>query len=232
MQQEKEKIKEQYESNIRSKQKGYEVTVKIISTAIQRMMDSAVISGDANVCGRLKSFKSAYENISKGKKLDDCFGIRIIAGTEKELEEIRNTLNAVMSVEKSKNHKTNSATKYDALHQMARVNPEIAKANNMDLNDFPVVEIQYWTRAIEHDCVDGELAYSRYKKRDMKKIWDAYNKFPEKVLELLPTFYEASEGKIYKLSPEQALSKMYPEIEKYKKLETKKDVEDPGEAAL
>ena len=97
---------------------------------------------------------------------------------------------------------------------------------NMNISDFPVVEVQYWTRNIERACVGGELAYSRYKQRDLQKIHAAYKKDPEGVYDLLPIFYEASGGNIRRLSPEQALFKMYPEIK------DKKDVEEPDGCPL
>lgn len=227
MQQEKQKIKGHYDFYISSKQKGYEVTMKIINATIQRMVDSSVISDDVSICGRLKSFKSAYENLSRKKRLDDCFGIRIVAGTESELEEIRKALEAILVIKRNKNHKKNSNTKYDALHQIVKMKQELAEANNMKIGDFPVVEIQYWTRDIERSCVDGELAYSKYKQRDIQKIHAAYKKDPSRVYELLPIFYEASGEKISRLSPEQSLFKMYPELKR-----NKKDIKEPDECTL
>lgn len=97
-----ERMKEQYDSYISSKQREYEVIMQIISTTIKRMVNSSVISDDVNISGRLKSFKSAYENVVNNKKLDDCFGLRIIAGTEEDLEKIKEALGAILVIEKIK----------------------------------------------------------------------------------------------------------------------------------
>ncbi len=228
MQQDKEEFRTQYDSYLSSKQKGYEVTMKIIGITISRMIDASIISNDVNVRGRLKSFRSVYENSLKGKKIDDCFGIRVIARTEEDLNKIREALQKLLDIKSIKDHKNNSATKYNALHQMARLKPELAKANNMDyFIECPLVEIQYWTRDMERVCVNGELAYSKYKKRDTKKIHHAYRQNPEIVYQLLPRFYEFSQGELKRLSPEESLLKMYPEIEGYKE-----DIESPDGWAL
>ncbi len=208
-----EEIKDNYNLMIEQKRRGFEVTLKIVSSAIQRMKEEAIISDDVAISARLKSFKSAYENSIKGKKVDDCFGIRIVARNEQELEKIEETIQEILNIVKSKNHKTNHSTGYNALHQMAILKENFALANNMEHEQFPIVELQYWTKEIEKDCVHGELAYSRYKKKDMEKIRKTYKESPSDLYPLLPVFYEVKGDKIRTLSSEETLRKMYPDLE-------------------
>ena len=68
-----------YNQDIASQTQGYEITAKLIGYVIQKMKAEGIISGNVKITGRIKSFKSAYENYKlKGKVIDDCFGIRII----------------------------------------------------------------------------------------------------------------------------------------------------------
>ena len=215
-----EYIRDRYNLRMK-KQKGYEVTAKIIGKTIKRMQDMSIISDNIKISGRIKSLKSTSENIEKGKKLDDFFGIRIVAETDEELEKI-------LTIKKSKQHGDNSSKKYNALHQTGRIIKELAEANDMDPKEVPLIEIQYWTREIEDRCTYGELNYSNYKKRDEIKICQELKDDPESVYNNLPTFYEIYPGGLRRLSPEEALLKMYPEIvEKLK--ETKKEAPDECE---
>lgn len=208
------KIKSAYDLRIKEKQRGYEVTLKIIGTTIKRMIDMAIISDNIKISGRIKSLRSTYENILKVKRLDDFFGIRIVAETEEELNQIRKALEGILEIKRSKIHGDSSSTSYNALHQTGRVITKLAEANNMNPEDFPLIEVQYWTREMEKRCVHGELAYSKYKGRDVNMIRQMLKYDPKSVYDKLPIFYEISSDNIRRLYSEEAVLKMYPEIEK------------------
>ena len=53
------------------------MTATMIGYIVEKMKNANIISNEVSISGRIKSFKSAYENTGK-KAVDDCFGIRII----------------------------------------------------------------------------------------------------------------------------------------------------------
>lgn len=72
---------ELYKEYIQSQLKGYLLTGKIIGETIERLGVN-----DAKISGRIKSYISASRNDGI-KKVDDCFGFRIVAKDE-DLEKI------------------------------------------------------------------------------------------------------------------------------------------------
>lgn len=210
--QEEGSLKRAYEKRIAQKRKGYEITAKMIGYTIQKMKAAKIITGNVQIKGRLKSFKSARENYSK-KAIDDCFGIRIIAEKTEDLEAIRRQLEKILVIEQTKDHRNKRETLYDAVHQMAHIDSRYIEANNLDPEIFPIIEIQYWSKELEIICSKGELAYSKYKKRNVDKIMETYAKNPYDVYANLPTCYEINGNKIRILSAEETLATIYPELE-------------------
>lgn len=210
--QEKKNLKRDYEEKIENKRKGYELTARMIGYTIQKMKEASLISGDVKVTGRLKSFKSASENYKK-KAIDDCFGIRIIANKPEDLEAIRKEIENIFVVEKTKNHREKSKTGYNAVHQMVHIDNRYINENHLNPNIFPIIEIQYWEEELERMCISGELSYSKYKKRDVTKIAQQYKENPYYIYENLPIYYEINGNSLRRLSKEETLIKIYPEIE-------------------
>jgi hypothetical protein len=69
--------------------------------------------------------------------------------------------------------------------------------------------------------VYGELAYSKYKSKDLIDILNRLEKDRERVLLDLPVFYMIEGRKITRISKQEALYKMYPEIEEIEKSKKK-----------
>lgn len=76
----------------------------------------------------------------------------------------------------------------------------------------PAVEIQYWNNELEEMCETGEISYSKYKHKDMKRIQEMYDENPFATYKNLPTYYEIRGNKIRMLSAEETLIKLYPDL--------------------
>lgn len=222
--QSKEDIKREYNEFIREKIKGYEMTAKIIGRTIRRMQCEDLISENVRVKGRVKSFESAYDNFGK-KKVDDCFGIRII-GKDDEIEKIEKQVEQILIIEKVKDHRKRAETDYNAIHQMVYLNLiEVAsllnKQNEYYLSDeglkliskfFPIVEIQYWDEEMDKKCKRGNLSYLNYKHKDINRIIELYRTNPQALFGELPDCYVIQGKEMQLLSKEETLLEMYPEI--------------------
>lgn len=212
-----ETLRENYNSRIEEKRRGYEITAAMFGYVVQRMQEAGIISGQVTISGRIKSFKSAYEN--SGKKLvDDCFGLRIIA-EKKDQEKIREEIKRIFVVKSTKDHSKKKTGKYSAIHQMIQINEKYAENSGMSEEQFPEIEIQYWDEELKEKCVYGELSYANYKKRDLTAILKRLDEEPENALKDLPICYEIKGNSVRVLSSYEALYKLYPEI---KELEEKR----------
>lgn len=213
-----------YNQDIASQTQGYEITAKLIGYVIQKMKAEGIISGNVKITGRIKSFRSAYENYKlKGKVIDDCFGIRIIAQGEEDLSKIEQELRNFLTIYREKKHGDPNEKGYNAIHHMAYLSDKYVEGKEISRGLFPVVEIQYWTEDLERMCNTGELAYSRYKDRDISKIKKKYEEDPQSVLKGLPTYYKILGNSVSILSREETLYTMYPELLEEDKT---KDVEE------
>ena len=205
-----ESMREVYEKHINNQKRGYEITAKIIGHVIRRMQEACYISGDVQVTGRIKSFKSAYENTEK-KKLDDCFGIRIVA-SEEDLIKIKQQLERILVVTQTKDHRKKKDTKYNGIHQMVHIQKRYAESSGICFEQFPLVEIQYWSREIQRLCLNGDLSYANYKSEDYKEFVERLKKKENNTLGELPTYYEIIGNRMHELSTKDTLLKLYPEI--------------------
>ena len=206
-------IKENYNNYIEQQKRGYEITAGIIGFAIEKLREKGLISHDVQITGRIKSFKSAYLNYKKDKKIDDCFGVRIMANDD-DLRKIGKELSKILIIKSTKDHSQRTDTSYNAVHQMAYINGEgIETLKEMDSNLFPLIEIQYWTKEIEEKCWLGDLSYAHYKKRDIGKLAQQYKQNPESVYEELPLYYEIKGTEVRQLEKAETLDRLYPELQ-------------------
>ncbi len=211
--QDKEKKEQCYKKYIEDQREGYEIIAKMVGYVIEKMAESGLIDEDVHISGRLKSFKSAYENDLK-KVPDDCFGIRIVAKDEKDVKSIISEISKILIVLETRQHGTDGKEKYDGTHQIVDMHKGYAERSKTANNAiFPIVEIQYWTKELEEKCVNGELAYSRYKRKNIPRILEMYRKDPEMVYSKLPTYYEIKGNTARVLEKQETLFKIYPEIE-------------------
>ena len=203
-------MKEAYDSYINSQKKGYEITAKIIGHVIKRLEQAGYISADVQVTGRIKSFRSTYENTNK-KKVDDCFGIRIV-GTNEDLIAIKNQLEKILVVTQTKDHRKKKDTAYNGIHQMAYLQKQYADHSRICYENFPLIEIQYWSRETQRRCMNGDLKYANYKKGDYKEFMEELKERGTKDLNDLPEYYEIIGNKIIELNSIDTLYKLYPDI--------------------
>ena len=82
------------------------------------------------------------------------------------------TLSHCLDLEKTKKE---SVFEYLLDGYFAMVENEFIKEN------FPEVEIQYWDEELREKCVYGELAYSKYKSKDLIDILNRLEKDRERV---------------------------------------------------
>lgn len=209
--QEVTELRRKYENEIEEKKGGFELIARIIGYTIYKMKMEGLLEQDVEVWGRLKSFKSAYENYQK-KAIDDCFGIRIIAQNDGDLEKVRKQIEKLFVVDQTKDHRKKSASKYNAIHEMVHLDSSFISAHNMKEELTPAVEIQYWNNELEEMCETGEISYSKYKHKDMKRIQEMYDENPFDTYKNLPTYYEIRGNKIRMLSAEETLIKLYPDL--------------------
>lgn len=219
-----DEMRELYEDYIETQTRGYEFSLGIIGFAIEKMQERKLISPDVKITGRIKSFKSAYSNYEKNKKIDDCFGMRIIAD-DGNLKKIREELNKVLTVSSTKDHGKITNTNYNAIHQMAHINNEYADAVKTIQRDLiPLIEIQYWNKETEQQCFSGNLSYAHYKHRDLDAIIQKYKENPDGMFDELPVYYEIEGSTVKQLTKEETLIKLYPEIrEMMSRVNLKKD---------
>lgn len=208
-----DEIKENYNKYIEQQILGYEMTAGIIGYAIEEMRKRGIIAKDAQITGRIKSFKSAYSNYQKDKKIDDCFGIRIMSNDD-DLQVISRELSRILVISSTKDHRKRMNTGYNAVHQMAYIRTDyIETLKNMDSNLFPLIEIQYWNKEVESQCLKGNLSYANYKHTDIGKIAERYKEDPESVYDELPLYYEIKGNVVKQLNKEETLNRLYPELQ-------------------
>lgn len=218
--QDKEKKEQCYKKYIEDQREGYEIIAKMVGYVIEKMTQSGLIDEDVHISGRLKSFKSAYENDLK-KVPDDCFGIRIVAKDEKDVRSIIDEISKVLVILETRQHGIDGKEKYDGTHQIVDMDKKYAEKSGLASRTiFPLVEIQYWTKELEEKCVNGELAYSRYKSKNIPRILELYRQNPETVYSKLPTYYEIKGNTARVLDKQETLFKIYPEIEAEEKKKT------------
>ena len=217
-----------YRRYIESQKKEYEKAIIDIYEIINRLKQGIKptpttflkLEKDVRIEGRIKSFKSAMKNDLKDMKaLDDCFGIRIIADSTKDIiiiKEIMKRLSnyklkialgdtvsdeTIFKVLEEKNHAKRTNTKYNAVHHISVRNP-----NNVN---SPLIEIQYWDKETEERCTYGDLNHSGY-----KHIQDKVQEAKDGRIGIeIPEYYEFDDdGFLHILSKEEAINKMFPEL--------------------
>lgn len=216
-----------YNEFIERQRKGYEITAAMIGYIVQKMQEASIVKGEVSISGRIKSFKSAYENTGK-KAVDDCFGIRIV-GNINDLIAIERELSRMLVLDLKKDHRKNKNTKYNGLHEMVHMDSRYIKEYGMQENEsepivFPQIEVQYWSEETRHECVYGELAYAKYKRKDLLAIIARLENDRENAYKDLPICYEIQGNNIRRLSNRETLYKVYPEIQELEEKREKASV--------
>lgn len=207
-----DEMRKSYNSFIERQRVGYEMTAAMIGYIVEKMKRANIVSGNVSVSGRIKSFKSAYENTGK-KAVDDCFGIRII-GPMEDLKKIQAEIEKNFKVDATKDHSRKANSSYNAIHEMFHMHAKYTANSGINPETFPEVEIQYWDEELREKCLYGELSYANYKSKDLIAISERLENDRENVLSDLPVFYTIEGNKIKRLSKQDSLYKMYPEIKR------------------
>ena len=207
-----DEMRKSYNSFIERQRVGYEMTAAMIGYIVEKMKRANIVSGYVSVSGRIKSFKSAYENTGK-KAVDDCFGIRII-GPMEDLKKIQAEIEKNFKVDATKDHSRKANSSYNAIHEMLHMHAKYTANSGINPETFPEVEIQYWDEELREKCLYGELSYANYKSKDLIAISERLENDRENVLSDLPVFYTIEGNKIKRLSKQDSLYKMYPEIKR------------------
>ena len=216
-----EEKREVYNSFIEGQFAGFEKTATMIGYIVERMQEANIISGNVSISGRIKSFKSVYENTGK-KAVDDCFGLRIIGPVE-DLRKIEHEIKKFFIVDATKDHGRKNNSAYNAIHEMIHVikpaSDDNGKTRDINSEKFPEIEIQYWDEELMHKCLYGELSYAKYKSKDLQNIMSRLAEDRDAVLADLPMFYIIEGERMKALTAEETLYKMYPEIKRLERIE-------------
>ena len=134
-----DEMRKSYNSFIERQRVGYEMTAAMIGYIVEKMKRANIVSGNVSVSGRIKSFKSAYENTGK-KAVDDCFGIRII-GPMEDLKKIQAEIEKNFKVDATKDHSRKANSSYNAIHEMLHMHAKYTANSGINPETFPEVEI-------------------------------------------------------------------------------------------
>ena len=138
-----------------------------------------------------------------------------------DLRKIQAVIESEYTVDATKDHSRKVNSSYNAIHEMLHMHAKYTANSGINPETFPEVEIQYWDEELREKCVYGELAYSKYKSKDLIDILNRLEKDRERVLLDLPVFYMIEGREITRISKQEALYKMYPEIEEIEKSKKK-----------
>ena len=103
--------------------------------------------------------------------------------------------------EKEERKKTSRDRGYNARHRYYYSN---------EAEYSPLIEFQYWTVELDYQCTYGALSYSNYKEISKEEIQEMYEQGRFRLGNNISTIYESKNGRVYKLSSEEALKKTYP----------------------
>jgi len=117
-------------------------------------------------------------------------------------------------VDATKDHSRKANSSYNAIHEMLHMHAKYTANSGINPETFPEVEIQYWDEELREKCLYGELSYANYKSKDLIAISERLENDRENVLSDLPVFYTIEGNKIKRLSKQDSLYKMYPEIKR------------------
>ena len=195
-----------YKNDIENYRDTYVKNFEAIGKLVSKINENLNEKENIKLEGRIKSYNSFYKNISNGKNVDDCYGIRIIAEQEK-LEQLMAIIKSVYSIKREKDHSKNNKTDYNAIH-------DVVWSNNQTKHDLPLIEIQYWTPEIEQKCTVGNLAYYIYKGKNIENIYENIMELNgEELKKSLPEYYKINdEGKAVKLSQQETIRKLFPTL--------------------
>lgn len=180
-----------------------------INEGLKELKANGKIGDDIIIEGRIKSYKSLLGNYKDGKNIEDCFGLKIITNSKKEIGQIEdNIIKEIFEAKRIKNHFLIPTTKYNAKHII--VWPKNIKEN------FTLIEIQLCTKDEERKNNEGATAHDIYKLGTKIAVEQQHTLLmdldPEKRKQYLPIYYIVDEDELKILDEKSTIRKMYPTI--------------------
>lgn len=218
-----------YRQDVDTYKKAFLGKVKMLYDELKNLEEKG-FTKSVKMEARIKSYKSFCENIERGKTIEDCFGIRIVAD-EIALERIASSILQRAYVRSTKNHREITDTKYNAVH--INLVPKDASTNNPQLKPellLPMIEVQLCTPEEEEKNNKGRLAHDVYKIKNhnelsntelLRAVIEEYTRVKsmkgEELDKELPEYYEIDdEGKIKQLNTKERIRKMFPTVEEFR----------------
>ena len=212
-----------YSEYVEDQKELFMLNLQTIIDDIKKLQNNGEISEYIEVNARIKSFESAYQNVSK-KALDDIFGVEILAATEIEIEKIFDSLQEKYIMSKYREH--NKKNGYKAKHFTGAINNNTMDSLGIEKSkkeNCPVIEIQGKTIGVAIDVLIGKALHSDYKRINRLETQNKYNRDKFTAGDLPEMWsWKSTEKEYRKLKKEEVLHKLYPFLSKVKKEEYKK----------
>lgn len=204
-----------YEDYIAMQKKPFMDLMNYLNNYINELKARGKISDYVEFRARIKAPSNAIENDSK-KALDDCFGMELICATEEEIHCLIDELYKLMDVtDKVKHH--NKPNGYKAEHFYSSLKKEVLSSLYPNMTEqekeglnFPLVEFQLKTIAVDIQANSGSAGHAKYKKADPFEVQNMYDRGDLIVGRNLPRMWCSVNGKMELLSDMQTARKIYP----------------------
>ena len=199
-------------------QEPFILFINYLNKAVNELRAEEEVSDILQIRARIKSPISAFKNDSKGKTLDDIFGIEFICASEKEIELVKAKMDRLAkSLEEKQISKDNG---YEATHCLYSLKDDtISKLNRpskkkYNKNLFPIVEVHYETAAVYYEANFGKARHDQYKNTDMDKISKLYEAGQLIIGTNLPIMWvsDPDNDNMRELSTKEVIKKLYPAL--------------------
>lgn len=194
-----------YGEYVSTQRPGFEKIMNLINDWINELKEDGSVSEYVEIRARIKAVESAIYNDNR-KALDDVFGMEVIAATEEELQIISNKILESFQVIREKNHDKSNG--YKAQHKLIELNHEIC--SDLEMDNMPLVEIQFKTLEVAIKSSSGSAAHTLYKGETKESVQAKYDGNVLKKSINVPVMWVSKEGKMVEISLEETLKKMYP----------------------
>ncbi len=199
---------------------GFIALIRMIYECIQELQEYGEITENVKIMARIKSAESAIKNDDKeDKALDDVFGMEIVAGNDTALNKIMKKIEAYMNILREKKH--NKENGYKATHRVMEIKKEckdrLKLGEGIELEQIPMIEIQFKTFEVKENCISGPARHSEYKDESPEKIQRMYdnNELTEHNLPIMYTIDNT--GTIRILNKIATIREVYPFVRLHSK---------------
>ena len=209
-------------------QEPFILFINYLNKAVNELRAQEKVSDILQIRARIKSPISAFENDTRGKTLNDIFGIEFICASEEEIALVKERMeNLAKNVIDEK--PVNKDNGYEAIHCLYSLKDEsINKLNRLskkryNKNLFPIVEVHYETAAVYYEANFGNARHDEYKNTDMDQIRRLYEAGQLSIGTNLPIMWvsDPDNDNMRELSTEEVIKKLYPSLKLDKDEKTK-----------